>query len=105
MNSIMKARDNKKLSTSQHQFVIRLIKMKKDKQFIKKSWHPISLLNIDYKIIAKMLATRLKETLLKLISFQQMTYVKNKFIGEGERLISDILEMNKSLNLKGYLVT
>ena len=52
-----------------------------------------------------MLATRLKETLLKLISFQQMTYVKNKFIGEGERLISDILEMNKSLNLKGYLVT
>ena len=52
-----------------------------------------------------MLAMRLKETLLKLISFQQMTYVKNKFIGEGERLISDILEMNKSLNLKGYLVT
>ena len=37
MNSIMKARDNKKLSTSQHQFVIGLIKMKKDKQFIKKN--------------------------------------------------------------------
>ena len=65
----------------------------------------ISLLNVDYKIVAKALATRLKETLPKLISFQQMAYVKNRFIGEGERLISDILEMSEGLNLKGYIVT
>ena len=34
-----------------------------------------------------------------------MAYVKNRFIGEGRRLIYDILEMSKSLNLKGYIVT
>ena len=101
----MEAREKKKLSTSQRQAVIKLIEKKeRDKLFIK-NWRPISILNVDYKIIAKALATRLKETLPKLISFQQTAYVKNRFIGEGGRLISDILKMSESLNLKGYIVT
>ena len=105
MNSIMKPRKEKKLSFSQRQAVIKLIEKKeRDKRFIK-NWRPISILNVDYKIIAKALATRLKETLPKPISFQQTAYVKNRFIGEGGRLISDILEMSESLNLKGYIVT
>ena len=105
INSIMEAREEKKLSTSQRQAVIKLIEKKeRDKQFIK-NWRSISLPNFDYKTIAKALATRLKETLPKLISFQQMTSVKNRFIGEGGRLISDILEIYECLNLKGYIVT
>ena len=103
MNSIMEVREKKKLSTSQHQAVIKLIEKKeRDKRFIK-NWRPISILNVDYKIIAKTLATRLKETVPKLISFQQTAYVKNRFIDEGGRLISDILEISESLNLKGLL--
>ena len=46
----------------------------------------------------------LKQTLPKLISFQQTAYVKNKFLGEERRLTSDILEMSESLQLKGYIV-
>ena len=103
MNSIMKPRKEKKLSISQRQAVIKLIEKKeRDKRFIK-NWRPISILNVDYKIIAKTLATRLKETVPKLISFQQTAYVKNRFIDEGGRLISDILEISESLNLKGLL--
>ena len=79
-------------------------KKERVKRFIK-SWHPISLLNVDYKMIAKSIATRLKETLPELISFQQMAYVKNRFTGEGGRLISDILGISESLNLKSYIVT
>ena len=41
----------------------------------------------------------------KLMSFHQTGYVKNRFIGEWGRLISDILEMSESLNLKGYIAT
>ena len=105
MNSIMEVREKKKSSTSQRQAVIKLIANKeRDKWFIK-NWRAISLLNVDYKIIAKALAARLKETLPRLISFQETAYVKNRFIGEGGRLISDILEMSESLNLKGYIVT
>ena len=57
-----------------------------------------------YKIIGKALASRLKETLPKLTFFQQTAYVRNRFVGEGRRLISNILEMSESLNLKGYIV-
>ena len=34
-----------------------------------------------------------------------MAYVKNRFTGEGGMLISDVLEISESLNLKGYIVT
>ena len=81
MNSIMEAR-GKKLSTSQRQAVIRLIEKKERIKWFIKNWRPISLLNVDYKIVAKALTTRLKETLPKVIYFQQTVYVKNRFIGE-----------------------
>ena len=43
---------------------------------------------------------RLKETLPDLISCQQTAYVKNRFIGEGGRLI----EISNVLKLRGYIV-
>ena len=52
-----------------------------------------------------MFATRLKDILLSLISSEQTAYVAKRFIGEGGRLISDLLEMSDKLNIKGYLVT
>ena len=52
--------------------------------------------------MSKALATRLKETLPDLISCQQTAYVKNSFIGEEGRLLSDILEIS---NVRGYIVT
>ena len=51
------------LSAPQKQSVIRLIeKRDKDTSYIK-NWRPISLLNVDTKILAKLLADRLKTVL------------------------------------------
>ena len=51
----------------QRQAVIKLIEKKdKDKRFIK-NWQPISLLNVDSKIISKALASRLKKVLPNLM--------------------------------------
>ena len=85
--SIHKGFLNQELSTSQKQAVIKMLEKKdKDKRFIK-NWR----LNTDMKIISKVLSTRIKGVLPYLISSNQTAYVKNRFISESGRLISDIL--------------
>ena len=63
-----------------------------------------SLLNVDTKIISKTLSERLKKVLSSLISTQQTAYVKNRFIREGGRLISDIVNMCDCNNIGELLV-
>ena len=46
-----------------------------------------------------------KVALFSLISSNQTAYLNNRFISEGGRLISDILEANNFLKLKGLLLT
>ena len=54
----------------------------------------------------KVLSTRIKGVLLPyLISPNQTAYVKNRFISESGRVISDILEIAETLGLEGFLVT
>ena len=79
-------------------------KKDRDKRFIK-NWRPISLLNVDSKIISKALSEKLKKVLPDLISSQQTAYVKNRHIGESGRLISDIIEITEIRNIEGFLVT
>ena len=93
------------LSISQRQAIIKLIEKKdRDKRYIK-NWRPISLLNVDSKIISKVLSERLKNILSSLISTQQTAYIKHRFIGEGGRLISDIVNICDRNNSEGFLVT
>ena len=73
------------------------LKKGKDKIFIK-NWRSISLLNVDYKIALKALAERLKKILPVLINHEQTAYVKDRFICETGRFISDIIEVCDVLN-------
>ena len=94
----------KKLSVSQRQAIIKLLEKKdRDKRFLK-NWRPISLLNVDLKILSKALASRLKPVLPSLINYNQTAYVSNRVIGEGGRLISDIIEISNIFNISGYLL-
>ena len=105
VNSVREAKEIGHLSTSQRQAIIKLIEKKdRDKRFIK-NWRPISLLNVDSKIISKALSEKLKEVLPDLISSQQTAYVKNRHIGESGRLISDIIEITEIRKIGGFLVT
>ena len=51
-----------------------------------------------------MLVEGLKKVLASLISNNQTAYVKGRFISEGGRLISDILEISDNLEIKGFLM-
>ena len=76
----------------------------KDKRYIK-SRRPISLLNVDAKIISKVMANRLKKVIGTLIYSNQTAYVPGRFIGESVRLVPDLTEYTDIHNLPGYLVT
>ena len=104
ITSIIESKRKKVLSISQRQAIIKLIeKPNKGKRFIE-NWRPISLLNVDQKIISKALASRLKKVLPSLIGPGQTAYVDGRFIGESERLIADIIETSNLENIKGYLL-
>ena len=60
-NSIKKSFISGELSTSQKQAVIKLIEKKERDKWLIKNWRPISLLNIDTKLISKVIAIRLKK--------------------------------------------
>ena len=51
------------------------------------------------------MAQRLKKTLPFLISADQSAYVDGRFISEGGRLISDLLEVSDTVKLDGLLAT
>ena len=58
------------------------------------------MLNTDTKIISKVLSTRMKTVLPFLISSNQTAYVKDRFISESGRVISDVLEIANALALE-----
>ena len=70
-----------------------------------KTGDPFISLNVDLKMISKALSEKHKKVLPDLISPQEMAYVKNRKIGESERLISDILEIGRLKKLEGFQVT
>ena len=62
--------------------MLTLIFKKGDRQLIK-NYRPISITNIDYKIIAKILANRLHTVLPDLISHDQTAYIKGRTISQN----------------------
>ena len=91
------------LSEMQKQIVISLIFKKGErKQF--KNYRPISLSNVDYKILAFVLAGRLHTVIGKIISPEQVAYIKERYIGTNVRLLLDVMEYIKRENKNGVLL-
>ena len=65
----------------------------------------MSLLNVNVKLISKVLSNQIKNLLPNLISINQNVCLTNRFISEGGRIISDISEMTDTLNMEDYLLT
>ena len=85
------------LSISQRRGVISLIPKKNKDKSILENLRLISLLNVDYKILTKVIAKRIEKTLPKIINPDQTGYVKGRYIGENIRLIQDVMFLTKRL--------
>ena len=86
----------RELSISQRQGIISLIPKKNKDPLLLKNWRPISLLNTDYNLATKCIAKRLEKVLSYLIDGDQTGYIKDRFIAENIRLISDIIEQHEN---------
>ena len=87
------------LSISQRRGIVKLI-LKKDADLkLIKNWRPITLLNCDYKIATKAIASRIETLLPNLISDDQTGFVKDRFIGENIRLIDSVTIFTASRNI------
>lgn len=96
-NSFMYSFKNGQLSLDQRRAILTLLpKAGKDIRWLK-NWRPLSLLNTDYKILAKLFASRLQKVLPKLISEDQVAYIKDRYIGENVRKIIDIFDFTSNL--------
>ena len=92
------------LSISQRRGLITLLpKKNKPRQYLK-NWRPITLLNCDYKIAAKSIATTLKKVLPHLINNDQTGFLKGRFIGENIRLINSVIDYAEKQNILGLLL-
>ena len=96
--------EKEELSNSQKQAVITLIEKKGKDRTLLENWRPISLVNVNAKIISKAIANRIKKVLPNIVHHNQTGYIKDRFIGEKARSILDVMDFTKKENLPGLLI-
>ena len=95
--------ESETLCESQYRGVISLLYKQGDRDNIK-NWRPITLLNLDYKIIAKVFAERLKKVLPSLIGSDQKAFIAGRQITETVRLIQDIIDKADENDEEGAII-
>jgi hypothetical protein len=102
-NSIKYGIENSRLSLDQRRGVLTLIP-KKDKDLRNlKNWRPLSLLNTDYKILAKLLALRIRTVLPKIISYDQSGCIQGRSTFSNIRSTIDVIQQAQGTNAHGIL--
>ena len=101
-DSFVSAKKNGLLSLDQRRGILTLLpKGDKDPKYLK-NWRPLTLLNTDYKILAKVLSNRLQNVISKIIHNDQVGYIKGRQLSFNCRKILDVFE-NKEFDLDpGY---
>lgn len=92
------------MSASQRTGLITLLYKKGDRTDLK-NWRPISLLNCDYKILAKMISLRLANVLENIIQPDQTCSVPNRSIITNGLLLRDLVQIAEEKNIPAALIS
>ena len=104
MNSFIFSLQNGAMSISQRNGIITLLPKKDKDPLCIKNYRPITLLTVDYKILAKCLANRLKPCMNDVINSDQSGFLKGRNIGYNIRLSLDIIEYTEKNNIPASIV-
>ena len=92
------------LSFTQRQGQISLIPKKNRDPLLLKNWRPLSLLNSDYKILAKTIANRIKPSLENIIHHDQTGFLQNRYIGENIVKALDLIQIAEEEDIEAFLM-
>ena len=84
--------------------VITLIPQKDFSLLDLSNWRPITLLNVDYKILAKVIAKRIESSYSKLINSDQTGFIKGRYIGQNVRLLNDLMAYTEANHIPGIFL-
>lgn len=103
VNYINQAKRKGEFFVTQRRGVLTLLPKKGDQKFIKNK-RAICLLDIVYKITAKVLATRIMTVLQKIVAADQTGSVRGRYIGSSLRTIADVIFYCNADELNGILM-
>ncbi|CAC5423430.1 unnamed protein product [Mytilus coruscus] len=92
------------LTKSMRHGIINLVYKNKGDKNLLKNFRPISLLCVDYKIIARIMSNRLKFVLPKLVSSFQTCCILGRDIADTTSSIRDLIEIIENDDLEAYLI-
>lgn len=101
---VSEIQETKTLTKTMKLGIISLIYKKKGDRKLLKNWRPITLLNVDYKIISKTLASRLKTVLGSIISPEQTCSVPGRDISDNVASVRDIIDYCEEENIQAYIL-
>lgn len=105
LEALQYAKDQGKLHASARRGIVTQIPKKdKDSRYIQNQ-RPITLLNVDYKILAKVLVNRMQKVLETLISPHQTGFMPGRQIAHNIRKILDIINITKESNQQGIMLS
>ena len=95
--------EKEEMTNTQKLGVISLIHKKNNPQLLD-NYRPITLLNVDTKLLAYSIAQRIKNILPKIINSDQNGYIKNRYIGYNIRQIQDIIDYSEQFKVDGAVL-
>ena len=90
------------LPESQRNSVMSLI-FKKDDDEVIANYRPISLTNVDYRILAFTLAQRMQNIMKNIVNTDQSAYIKGRYMGTNIRLVDDVIKYYELASKSGIL--
>ena len=104
LRSLQSAFQSGTLSPSQRWGMVRLLP-KHGKDLLQvRNWRPITILNVDYKLLSKSLALRLKDILPDLVHSDQRGFVKNRYLGDNILDVYSLIAQAEQNNDEASLV-
>ena len=104
LNSLNEAFQKGELSLTQRLGILTCLPKDNKPQEFLKNLCPITLLNVDYKLLSGVLAVRIQKVLPDIISAPQKGFLKGGYIGKNTRLVCDIINYLKGIKKEGLIL-